>query len=90
MEAILQPVPSWDAFPEDFKEIFQAFRTDAVGWDLIVNKNIFVEKVLPSGIVRGLTEEEMNIYRVRTQRHGCGSRFGVGRTKFRLRVNRRT
>ena len=39
-------------------------RTDAVGWDLIVNKNIFVEKVLPSGIVRGLTEEEMNIYRV--------------------------
>ncbi len=63
MEAILQPVPSWDAFPDDFKEIFQAFRTDAVGWDLIVNKNIFVEKVLPSGIVRGLTEEEMNIYR---------------------------
>ena len=63
MEAILQPVPSWDALPDDFKEIFQAFRTDAVGWDLIVNKNIFVEKVLPSGIVRDLTEEEMNIYR---------------------------
>ena len=63
MEAILLPVPSWDAFPESFKEIFQAFRTEGTGWDLIVNKNVFVEKVLPGGIVRELTAEEMNAYR---------------------------
>ena len=63
MEAIVLPVPSWDTFPSDFKEIFQSFRTDKVGWDLIVNKNFFVEKILPSGVVRELTEEEMNVYR---------------------------
>ena len=41
----------------------QAFRTEGIGWDLIVNRNLFVEKVLPGGIVRGLSEEEMNVYR---------------------------
>ena len=58
MEAILKPIPSWDVFPESFKEIFQAFRTDGVGWDLIVNKNIFVEKILPGGILRELSEDD--------------------------------
>ncbi len=30
---------------------------------MIVNKNIFVEKILPGGIVREFSEEEMNVYR---------------------------
>ena len=63
MESIVLPVPSWDAFSSEFREIFQAFRTEGVGWDLIVNKHMFVEKILPSGVVRPLTEEEMNVYR---------------------------
>ncbi len=63
MEAIVLPVPSWDTFSSDFKEIFQSFRTEKTGWDLIVNQNFFVEKILPSGVVRELTEEEMNVYR---------------------------
>ena len=63
MEAILLPVPSWELFPADFRQMFQAFRTPEVGWDMIVNKNFFVEQVLPGGIVRKLTEEEMNRYR---------------------------
>jgi haloalkane dehalogenase len=63
MEAIIMPMPSWDLFPEDFRKIFQAFRTPDVGQDLIINKNIFVENVLPGGIVRKLSEEEMNHYR---------------------------
>jgi haloalkane dehalogenase len=63
MEAILMPVPSWEMLPEDMRGIFQAFRTPEVGWDLIVNRNIFVERVLPGGIVRTLTEEEMDHYR---------------------------
>jgi haloalkane dehalogenase len=63
MEAIVLPVPSWDTFSSDFKEIFQSFRTDRVGWDLIVNQNFFVEKILPSGVVRELSEEELNVYR---------------------------
>ena len=63
MEAILMPVPTWDEFPADFRQVFQAFRTPQVGWDMIVNQNMFVEQVLPGAIVRKLTEEEMNHYR---------------------------
>ena len=63
MEAILMPVLSWELFPQDFKETFQAFRTPTVGWDMIVNKHMFVEQILPGAIVRQLSEEEMNHYR---------------------------
>jgi haloalkane dehalogenase len=63
MEAIVMPVPSWEAFPARARAMFQAFRTPEVGWDLIVNQNAFVEQVLPGAIVRKLTEEEMNHYR---------------------------
>ncbi len=63
MEPVLNPVPSWEMFPPDFKEVFQAFRTPEVGWDMLVNQNMFIEQVLPRGIVRKLTEEEMNHYR---------------------------
>jgi haloalkane dehalogenase len=63
MEAILMPVPSWEAFPADFREVFKAFRTPEVGWDMIVNNNMFVEQILPGAIVRGLSDEEMERYR---------------------------
>lgn len=63
MEALLMPIPSWDMFPQDMKQLFQAFRTPDVGWDLIVNKHVFVEQVLPGAIVRKLTEAEMDHYR---------------------------
>lgn len=62
MEALLMPL-TWNEFPDDFKKIFQTFRTPGAGYDLIVNKNIFVEQILPGGILRNLTEEEMNQYR---------------------------
>jgi len=63
MEAILMPVPSWDAFSPDFQELFKAFRTRDVGWDMIVNNNMFVEQTLPGAVVRKLTEAEMTHYR---------------------------
>ncbi len=63
MEAILMPVPSWDAFPPEFQEVFKAFRTPEVGWDMLVNNNMFVEQILPGAVVRKLTEAEMNHYR---------------------------
>lgn len=63
MEAIIMPVPSMDAMPEGFQELFKAFRTPDVGWDMIVNNNMFVEQVLPGAIVRKLSDEEMNYYR---------------------------
>ena len=62
MEAIL-PMQSWDAFPEGARDLFKSFRTKDVGEDLLINKNIFVENVLPGSVVRTLTDEEMDRYR---------------------------
>ncbi len=63
MEAILAPVPSWDAFPPEFVQMFRAFRTPGVGWEMIVERNVFVERVLPAAVLRDLSEEEMDRYR---------------------------
>jgi len=63
MEAILAPIPTWDDFPADFRRVFEGFRTPEVGWDMLVNQNMFVEGILPGAIVRDLSEEEMNVYR---------------------------
>lgn len=63
MEAILMPTPDWDTFPDAIREIFRAFRTPEIGWELIVTRNLFIERVLPGGVARGLTDEEMTHYR---------------------------
>ena len=61
MEAIL-PM-RWDMFPEQGRDMFKSFRTKDVGEDLLINKNVFVENVLPGFVVRTLTDEEMDHYR---------------------------
>ena len=63
MEPVLASIPTWDDFPADLQEVFRGFRSPEVGWDMLVNQNMFVEGVLPGAIVRDLTEEEMNVYR---------------------------
>jgi haloalkane dehalogenase len=63
MEAILGPVPSWDTFPPQARELFQSFRTPDVGWELIARQNMFVEQVLPGSVLRTLSDEEMERYR---------------------------
>jgi haloalkane dehalogenase len=62
MEAILKPT-TWGEFPKDVKTGFKLLRTPLIGWLMIVGLNMFVEKILPSAIVRKLTEKEMNFYR---------------------------
>ena len=61
MEAIVCPM-SWDDWPDVIRPLFQGFRSDA-GEDMVLDKNIFVEKVLPGSVLRGLTDEEMAVYR---------------------------
>jgi len=61
MEAIVQPV-TWDDWPEAARGIFQGFRSDK-GESLILERNMFIEGVLPSAILRELGEEEMAHYR---------------------------
>ncbi|MEQ1879683.1 MAG: haloalkane dehalogenase [Burkholderiales bacterium] len=62
MEGIVMPLPSWNDWPEKARGIFQGFRS-AKGEDLILNRNMFIEGVLPSSIMRKLTDEEMAEYR---------------------------
>ena len=62
LEAILMP-PDLQAFPVEMREMFKAFRAPEVGWNLIVNQNVFIERVLPGAILRKLSEEEMSRYR---------------------------
>jgi len=61
MEAIVRPL-TWEDWPENATDIFQGFRSDA-GESLVLEKNIFVERVLPGSVLRGLTEAEMTVYR---------------------------
>ena len=62
MEAIVQPVTSWDNWPEAARRVFQGFRSPA-GEEMVLNNNVFVERVLPGSILRKLTDEEMAVYR---------------------------
>jgi haloalkane dehalogenase len=61
MEAIVAPL-SWQDWPESARGIFQGFRSDK-GEDLVLTRNLFVEGVLPSSVLRDLSEEEMAHYR---------------------------
>ncbi len=61
MEAIVMPV-SWADWPEGAVGIFKGFRSDK-GEDLILNRNMFIEAVLPTSVIRELSEAEMNAYR---------------------------
>jgi haloalkane dehalogenase len=57
------PMSSWEDFHGDGRETFRKFRTPEVGEEMILEDNAFVEQVLPAGIVRKLTDEEMSVYR---------------------------
>jgi haloalkane dehalogenase len=60
MEAIVQPL-TWENWPENAKGVFQAFRSPG-GEEMVLEKNIFVERVLPMAIIRDLTQDEMAAY----------------------------
>ncbi len=61
MEAIVRPV-TWEEWPDAARQVFQGFRSPA-GEDMVLEKNVFVERVLPGSVLRGLTEDEMEVYR---------------------------
>lgn len=61
MEAIVCPV-GWDDWPEAARGVFKALRSPA-GEEMILERNLFVEAVLPASVQRHLGEEEMAEYR---------------------------
>jgi haloalkane dehalogenase len=61
MEAVVRPL-TWEDWREESRPIFQALRSEA-GEEMVLEKNLFVEGILPAAVLRDLTEEEMNVYR---------------------------
>ncbi len=62
MEGIVRPLAGWDEFSAQATPLFQALRSEA-GEDLILNRNTFIERILPGSILRDLDEAEMAEYR---------------------------
>ncbi|MEP4148538.1 MAG: haloalkane dehalogenase [Halioglobus sp.] len=61
MEGIVCPL-DWDDWPETARGIFKGFRSEK-GEDLVLSRNMFVEAVLPTSVIRELTDKEMTAYR---------------------------
>jgi len=61
MEALVCPI-TWEHWPESARGIFKGFRSSK-GEDLILKRNLFIEGVLPSSIIRDLSDAEMDAYR---------------------------
>ena len=57
----MRPV-TWADWPEAARKVFQAFRSPA-GEEMVLDKNVFVERILPGSILRPMTDEEMDHYR---------------------------
>jgi haloalkane dehalogenase len=68
MEALVRPV-TWAEWPEPARKIFQALRSPA-GEEMVLQKNVFVERILPASVLRRLGEAEMAVYRRRYREPG--------------------
>lgn len=61
MESIVQPV-GWDQWPDAAVDIFRALRSEA-GEALCLDKNLFVENILPASVLATLPDAVMEEYR---------------------------
>ena len=59
----IPPIDAWEEFHEGSRELFRSFRDPKLGRELLIEQNVFIEGVLPSGVVRPLSDEEMTEYR---------------------------
>jgi haloalkane dehalogenase len=61
METIVTPL-RWEDWPEAARGIFQAMRSPA-GEELVLRKNVFIERILPASVLDPLGGEAMTEYR---------------------------
>lgn len=61
----IRPAETFETFHQkpQARELFKAFRTAGVGERLILEENVFIERVVPNAILRPLSEAEMAAYR---------------------------
>lgn len=61
METLVTPL-TWDDWPEAARGIFSAMRSDA-GEDMVLDKNVFVERILPASVIEPISDADMEVYR---------------------------
>jgi len=61
MEALIGPL-RWEQWPEQARSIFRGFRSEA-GEELALQKNYFVERVLPASVLEPMTLKVLDEYR---------------------------
>ena len=62
METIVRP-GTWDDWPAQARELFQAFRRPGEGEAMILDQNLFIEALVPGSVLRTLSSEELDTYR---------------------------
>ena len=72
MEALVRPL-SWAEWPQAGQQIFRALRSPA-GEEMVLEKNVFVERLLPASVLRPLDESTMVAYRAPFVEPGEGRR----------------
>ena len=88
MEAIVRPM-TWEEWPEAATQIFRGFRSPA-GEQMVIEKNLFVEAVLPGSILRDLSQDEMDEYRRPFTEPSTAGRHSPGRARSRSLANQPT
>jgi haloalkane dehalogenase len=61
MEALVRPL-TWQDWDQRARPIFEAMRSPA-GEQIVLEKNVFVERILPASVIRTLGKQEMEVYR---------------------------
>ncbi|KAL7900358.1 putative hydrolase [Trichoderma sp. SZMC 28014] len=61
----IHPVADWSNLPSIMAYNWRKFRDPdpRVGRELLIEQNMFIEEILPGGVVRKMTSEEMEVYR---------------------------
>lgn len=61
----IRPMDTWDDFHQvpAARDTFRKFRTPGEGERMILEGNVFIERVIPGSVVRSLSEAEMAAYR---------------------------
>jgi haloalkane dehalogenase len=61
MEAIVRAL-AWEEWSSRARDLFRALRSPA-GEEMILEKNVFIERILPGSVIRKLSDDEMAVYR---------------------------
>ena len=62
METIVRPM-SWSEMPGPAQDLFKSLRADGVGESMVLDQNMFIEQALPYGVMTGLSEGDLVVYR---------------------------